>query len=276
MRSEYWSNSKFADWLRGTMKLEAGTSEEWHVWKLQAEKNHPYRYWLAEEGLDILQSVVMYIPNKVYAIKYAFANRFISRTHTLTSNLKRWKWHELDTRILHCLFDELVNFVEVELAAANFRFDEDARDKHKVPFWGSGWFRTRTYRNAAAGREYLDWARKLVFDETWGVGPEDENYGKLTPQAKSTQEVLELYLWWTLGRPLRKDPYDESGWSAYCDKRREKSGNLVWVDWNEHSLEEKEESKRLLDKLNEIEMKYEEEDEAMLIRLIKVRKYLWT
>lgn len=271
----YWSNTKFADWLRGTMKPQAETSEGWEKWRIQAEMKYPYRYWLAEEGLDTIQKVVTFIPDKIYDCKYAFINRFVTKSHTLTSNLKRWKWHEMDERVLHCLFDELVNFVEVELAAANFRFDEEARNKYKVPFWSTGWFRTRTYRNAAAGIEYLNWARNLKVDETWGVTPEDENYGNPTPQATGAQEVLELYMWWTLGRPLRKDPYDESGWTAHCSEMRE-GDNYFWRSWEKRSEEEREQSEKLLEKLRELEQKHEEEDEAMLIRLIKVRKYLWT
>lgn len=272
----YWSCSKFADWLRGTMKPKAASSEEWHEWRIEAEKKYPYRYWLAEEGLDIIQKIITFIPDKIYDLKYAFANRFVTKTHTLTSNLERWKWHEMDERILHCLFDELVNFVEIELAAANFRFDEEARKKHKVPFWGSGWFRTRTYRNPAAGREYLDWARNLKMDETWGLQPGDENYGETTVQARGAQEVLELYLWWTLGRPLRKDPYEVSGWSEYCSRSRSSDDNAVWISWDKRSDKDREEGEVLLEKLRELEAKYEAEDEAMMIRLIKVRQYLWT
>lgn len=276
MRSRYWSCSKFADWLRGTMKPKAETSEGWEKWSIEAETKYPYRYWLAEEGLDILQKIVFFVPDQIHNVKYAFANRFITKSHTLTSNLKRWTWHEMDERILHCLFDELVNFVEVELAAANFRFDEEARKKYKAPFWSFGWFRTRTYRNAEAGVDYLNWARNLKVDETWGVNPGEENYGVATSQAQGAQEVLELYMWWTLGRPLRKDPYDESGWSAHCAERRELSGNLFHTDWEERTPEEKEKVTQLLDKLRELEAKHDAEDEAMLIRLIKVRKYLWT
>lgn len=272
----YWSNSKFADWLRGTMKPKAETIEDWEKWRIEAETKYPYRYWLAEEGLDTLQKIVCFIPDKIYSIKYAFANRFVTRTHTLTSTLPRWKWHELDTRILHCMFDELVNFVEVELAAANFRFDEEAQKRFKTPFWAIGWFRTRTYRNNIAGREYLDWARNLKMDETWGVAPKDENYGKPTPQALGAQEVFELYIWWVLGRPLRKDPYEESGWTEYCSRRRSENDNLVWNSWEKRTDEDKAEGERILNKLHELEEKYEAEDEAMLIRLIKVRKYLWT
>ena len=152
MRNKYWTCSKFADWLRGTMKPESETIEGWDSWRIEAEKKHPYRFWLAEEGLDAIQNVVMFIPNKLYDIKYNLLNRFVTRTHTLTSNLKRGQWHELDERILHSLFDELVNFVEVELAASNFRWDEETRKKYRVPFWGIGWFRTRTYRNVEAAR----------------------------------------------------------------------------------------------------------------------------
>ena len=272
----YWSCTKFADWLRGTMKPKAETGEGWEAWRVEAEMKYPYRYWLAEEGLDHIQSIIMYIPDKLYSLKYAFVNRFVTKTHTLTSNLKRWQWHEMDERILHCLFDELVNHVEVELAASNFRFDKEAREKFKAPFWSFGWFRTRTYRNAEAGLDYLHWARKLRVDETWGVNPGEENYGNLTQQALGAQEVLELYMWWTLGRPLRKDPYDASGWTKYCEERREVSGNLVWADWNNLTPEQKEKSNAIMQTLHDIEKQYEDEDEVMLIRLIKVRKYLWT
>jgi len=271
MRKTYWSCTKFADWLRGTKKLSAGTSEEWDKWNRNAKAKNSIRYWLAEEALDKIQNVVYFIPDTIYSIKYAWTNRFVTKTHTLTSNLPRWKWHELDTRILHCMFDELVNYVEIELAAANFRFDTEAREGYKLPFWAIGWFRTRTYRSAKAGREYLDWARNLKIDESWGVKPGDENYGEPTPQSKAAQETLELYMWWTLGRPLRKDPYEESGWSAYCERRRQEGNGFFNLN-----DDNKEQSTRILEILNELEKQHEEEDEAMLIRLIKVRKHLWT
>jgi len=276
MRNNYWTCSKFADWLRGTMKPESETIEGWDSWRIEAEKKHPYRFWLAEEGLDAIQNVVMFIPNKLYDIKYNLLNRFVTRTHTLTSNLKRGQWHELDERILHSLFDELVNFVEVELAASNFRWDEETRKKYRVPFWGIGWFRTRTYRNVEAAREYLDWARKLTRNEEWGVYPGQEGYSDLTDQAIHAQEILELYLWWTIGRPLRKDPYEESGWNAYCDRNRSSDDNMVWKAWNKRTPEDIAEGEVCRKKLHELEERYEQEDENMMIRLIKIRRSLWT
>jgi hypothetical protein len=273
MRSKYWSCSKFADWIRGMGKPPAETSEGWAKWRVECESKHPIRYWIAEEGLDNLQNALMFIPDKIYSVKYALVNRFVTRTHTLSSNLKKYRWHEYDTRMLHCLFDELVNFVEVELAAANFRFDEEARKKYKVPLWGTGWFRTRTYRNKEAGLDYLAWASNLKNDESWGLEPGDEGYGEPTYQAKGAQETLILYKWWTEQRPARPDPYDISGWSEWCERRREDSLLIFAEDKTE---EEREETVRRLDRLREIETQYETEDEEMLIRLVKIRKYLWT
>jgi hypothetical protein len=180
----------------------------------------------------------------------------------------------MDTRILHCLFDELVNYVEVELAAANFRFDEEARKKHKVPFWGTGWFRTRTYRNREAGLDYLNWAINLRRDENWGLQPGDEGYGEVTDQAKSAAEVLELYTWWTDVFPKRVDPYIASGWSVLCERRRARGGLFLSSDGN--TPEEKQETEQCLEFLRKIEQDYADEEEQMLLRLIKVRKYLWT
>ena len=51
----YWTCSKFADWLRGTAKPTAETSEGWRSWEKKARDTHPVRYWLADEGLDYLQ-----------------------------------------------------------------------------------------------------------------------------------------------------------------------------------------------------------------------------
>ena len=49
-----------------------------------------------------------------------------------------------------------------------------------------------------------------------------------------------------------------------------------FFDMEDKSPEEAEQCRTALDKSQEIERAYEEEDEAMMIRLIKVRQSLWT
>jgi hypothetical protein len=275
MRSRYWSCSKFADWLRGTDKISAGTSQEWNDWDNTAKSSYPIRYWLAEEGLDKLQDFIMWPTDKLYSVKYWINNRFVTKTHTLTSNLKKGQWHELDTRIMHCLFDELVNHVEIEIAASNFRWSEEAREKYKTPFWAIGWFRWRTYRNVEAAMDYLDWASNLRWQEN-EVGADDPCCGKLTHQALGAIEIKDLYLWWKNVYPNRPDPHDASGWSEFCERRRENKEGSIFRWLEDKTPEEAEESRQILDRCHEIEDQYEKEDTEMLIRLIKVRQRLWT
>jgi hypothetical protein len=173
------------------------------------------------------------------------------------------------------LFDELVNHVEIELAASNFRWNEEAREKYNTPFWAIGWFRWRTYRNVEAAMDYLDWASNLQWSEE-EVGDDDPSLGKLTYQAEGAIEIKELYLWWKNVYSKRPDPHDASGWTEFCDRCRKGKvgGVLSWSD--DKTDEEAEESRRILDLCHEIEEQYEKEDTEMLIRLIKVRQRLWT
>jgi len=277
----YWTCSKFADWVRGTAKLSAGTADEWDDWRTTAKMKHNFRYWLAEEGLDYIQNVVYFIPDKLHAIKYYINNRWVTRTHALTAHprdIKPGQWQDVGNRFLPCLFNELVDFVEVELAWWHIAWaDKAERLKYKAPFWATGWFRWRTWRCPQAGLDNLEWQRNLRWKQD-EVGEDSPNLGELTPQAKNAQEILDLYTWWTQTYRNRPDPMDASGWSAYCDAKRAEVGNdsvmSFMKETNNKQLRKQGDKAHKL--LRKIEQQYEKEDEAMLIRLIKVRHALWT
>jgi hypothetical protein len=276
-RSRYWSCTKVADKIRGTAKPTAETGKGWDLWNKEAKAKHPIRYWIAEEALDAVQKYIYYIPDKLYEIKYYINNRFVSRTHSLTaqpSHIRPGTWRDMGDRILPCLFDELVEFVQVELAWKHIAWDEEARKKYKVPFWGFGWFRWRTWRSEQAGLDHLAWEMSLVNDGSWGTEEDDPDYGKPTFQAQKAKEILELYRWWTEVYPNRPDPHDASGWTAICDRRR-KSGKH-FLDMENNTPEEEAETRTVLDLCHKIEEDYHSEDEQMLIRLIKIRRSLWT
>ena len=276
----YWTCSKFADWVRGTAKLEMGTSEEWDEWRTTAKMRHNFRFWLAEEGLDYLQDFVTWPIRKIYDAKYYINNRWVTRTHALTAHprdIKPGSWCDVGYRFLPCLFNELVDFVEVELAWWQIAWaDSKAKAKYNAPFWASGWFRWRTWRCPQAGLDNLDWQRKLTWDEDYaGMDIPEDKKGKPTPQAVKAQEILDLYNWWTQTYRNRPDPHDVSGWSAYCDaSRAANGGSLGWTTDKTPELAKM--SKVAMKKLHKIEADYEKEDEAMMIRLIKVRHGLWT
>jgi len=276
--STYWSCTPFADWIRGTKKLSAGTAEEWDEWTTMAQMKHNFRYWLAEEGLSHLQDFITWPIRKLHDIKYYINNRYITRTHALTAHprdIKPGQWQDVGNRFLPCLFNELVDYVEVELAWWHIAWDEEARKQFKAPWWSFGWFRWRTWRSPEAGLANLEWQRQLRWNAN-ELGEDSPDVGKPTHQAINAQEILELYTWWTTVYPNRPEPHDASGWSDYCEKSRlANGGKLSWGGQDKDPA-----LKKMGDKsiklLHKIEKQYEDEDEKMMIRLIKIRNSLWT
>jgi hypothetical protein len=275
MRNHYWTTGKFADWLRGTPSPTALTHLGWKKWRQEAKAAHPVRYWLADDGLDYLQRFFFYIPDKLYALKYYINNRWVTRTHALTaspSDIPRGQWCDVGNRFLPCLFNELRDFVEVELAWWHIAWDSnDEREKYNAPFWATGWFRWRTWRCRQAGLDNLAWQMNLTND--W-LDDDHPDRHKPSYQAIKAQEILELYRWWTEVYPNRPDPHDAGGWSAYCEQRR--SSGADFFDFEDRTEQELEQSRRALDATQAIEDKYNQEDEEMMIRLIKIRQSLWT
>jgi len=278
--TNYWSCTPFADWLRGTKKLSAGTSEEWDDWTTAAQMKHNFRYWLAEEALGHIQDFVTWPIRKIYDIKYYINNRWVSRTHSLTAHprdIKPGQWQDVGNRFLPCLFNELVDFVEIESAWSHIAWgSKEDRAKYNPPFWASGWWRWRTWRCPQAGIDHLDWAMTLTFGNDMGVEEDSENFGKPTGQALRARELKELYIWWTVTYRNRPDAMDASGWSAHCDAMRVKYPGSFFSSLNSKDPEDRKASDKAHKLMSKIEAQYEKEDEAMMIRLIKARDSLWT
>lgn len=272
----YWTCSRFADWLRGTPKLNSGTSEEWSTWKKTAKLTHPFRYWLAEEALGDLDDVWNYIPSKISSVRYYIDNRFLTKTHVLSSSLSKGQWHEFEERVLYSMFDTFVDFIEIETAWSHCMWNSEAQKKYNMPWWRGQWYTRwfRRWRCAEAGVAHLEWEMTLKYNDEW-TKKTDPLYDKPTPQAEAAKEKWALYYWWKYVRPQRADVYDYSGWSAYCDER-EKANPDGWVFENNKSKKDKKRTKELLEAMRKLEEQYDAEDEEMLIRLIKLRKSLWT
>lgn len=256
-RINYWSCSKFANWIRGSKKPGALTLEEWEDWREKQEKTNSIRYYIADKLLNKIQNVLYFPKDLFYSIKSYLINRFVNKTHYLKTGFKPGYFYEIDEKILHALFNELVDFVEIELAWMQIIFNDDDK-KYKIP-----WFRKiRRWRCQEAGLDNLKWASGLRFTKDCGLMEDDPKIGLLTPQAESAKQIFEIYNWWKNIRPNRPDPLELSGWGSVCSKKR----NQV----SEH------ERYACLKDYEKIEQDYENEDEEMLIKLIKLRKHLWT
>ena len=274
MRNHYWTTSKFADWLRGTVSPVALTHSDWKIWRKTAREAHPVRYWLADDGLNYLQKFFYYIPDKLYDLKYYINNRWVTHTNALRAHprdIVPGSWMDLGDRFLPCLFNELVDFVEVELAWWHIAWSEIDQAKYKAPWYASGWFRWRTWRCPQAGLDNLAW--QMTCDNKDYTTEDDPNYGALTQQAYNAMEIAALYKWWTEERPNRPDPYEVSGWNAYIDSKYKNGKDTFFDDLDSGKVRD---TSSMHEMMNEIDTKYAQEDEEMLIRLIKVRHALWT
>lgn len=236
-RFNYWSCSKFADLIRGEKKPFALSWEDWEKWRAENKQKHPFRYWASEEVLDFLQDVVNFPLDVYHTIDIYIHNRYISKIHYLRTGLTPGKYYDLDWRILNGLFNELVIYVESELAH-DMRASYPERNYKFV-----------NGRCKLAGLDHLNWASQLKLNEDYGFDPDHEDYGKPTTQAIAAKKVYELYNWW-LNRDNRVDPY-----TLYT---KEKDGQYYYR------------------KIDEMENAYEEEDTEKLIELIKIRNSLWT
>ena len=276
--THYWSCSPFADWIRGTKKLSVGTGEEWDDWNTAAQMKHNFRYWLAEEALGHIQDFVTWPVRTLYDIKYYINNRWVSRTHSLTAHsrdIKPGQWQDVGNRFLPCLFNELVDFVEIETAWSQIAWgNKEARAKYNPPFYATGWFRWRVWRSPQAGLDHLDWAMTLTNVE-W-LAEDKKSEAKPTSQAISAKEIKELYTWWTTVYRNRPDPHDASGWSEHCDAMRVKYPGSFFSSLNDKNSEDKKASDKAIKLLQKIESAYEKEDTEMMIRVIKIRDSLWT
>ena len=265
--------------MRGTVKPGAATSEAWDEWYRTAEEAYPIRYWIVEEGLGKVQDFVTWPRRKVRDVKTYLTNRYVSKIHALTSTLERGKYYEYERRLLHCVFDSLVDYVEIEEAWMQVGWgDKDVGSKYKSTcrFWWQEW------RCPEAGVDRLEWAAGLVLDKNMGVEEGTANYGKSTSQAQTAQEILELYKWWKFERPARPDPWVASGWAAFNNTRSATIGPDLNTKAKRRAArskrtpEDRKESSRLYTLMSKIEVKYDKEDDQMLIRLIKIRKGMWT
>ena len=268
-RLHHWSYSKFADFIRGTPTPRMGlTSKGQRIWNQKAKNSHPIRFWIANTGLRKLQNFVSWPMDTLGDLNNYIVNRFVYHTHALVAhrtNITPGQYVEPGDRVLYCLFDMLVDYVEIELAQYTCAYDATAREQFNPPWSVFGF---RKWRCPEAGLHHLDWEISLLDDF-----PESDNYGQPSHQSINASEIKELYLWYTTIFKNRPDPDDASGWTAYCEIKYKNGGDFKFDDINE---DDRRQSSKIIAESMRIEEDYERENTEMLTRLIKVRMYLST
>lgn len=276
MRRHY-SSSAFIKWLRNKLDINKPYALPWggfEKWEAELKAQRPIAYFFTEVLPEWFEKPAEWLIDPIHEGTYYIRNRFVTQTHVLRTGLEKGKWHELERRMLHGMFNELVDFVEIDQAWHHVVWDNEAKQKYKTPWWrSSSIFRFGEWRNADAGLDYLKWC--MTLDD-----PEKDEHEQCISQAVGARETLVLYSWWKdvyLQRP--EDAYNAVGVTEFSERMKEKYGDeATWPGLQKSplTLDERAEQTKLYDSARTLEEDWVKEEEAMMIRLIKHRQSLWT
>ena len=254
----YWYNDLTDKWTKYLYpdKPIAASGKEWHEYE-KKQKETPVRYWFAETLPEIIEHVFWPF-EKFHDLKYWIYYRFMPRHqyNKIETKLEPG-YYDVDTRMLHGMFEMLVDFIEVEKAWMHVISDEKPLTRR------TSW----NFRDPKAGLAHLDW--EISLGDT-SLPIEEQN----PSQAFHAAESKELYNWWKNIRPNRPDPYESDAWDEYM-KKIDKDEYFM-QSHDEATPEDDKKSKEMFNKTRNLEVLYNQEDEDMLIRLIKIRQGLWT
>lgn len=276
--SRHYSSSNIISWLRKKLKVNKPYALPWGgwaIWEAEFKASRPFAHFFTETLPDWCEYPAKWSIDPIYSVSYYLRNRFITQTHVMHTGLGKGKWHEFESRALHGLFNELVDFIEIEQAWHHLAWNSGDRKKYAVPWWRTQWYtRWGEWRCAESGIDYLKWCMTLDDPD---MPANDRNPG----QATSARETLALYMWWKevyLKRP--EDSYDAVGYTAFNAEMSEKYGEDEWLSIGTRtSLLTADEVKRreeLRDLAHLQEEAWNKEEEEMMIRLVKHRQHLWT
>lgn len=233
-------------WLRWFLFKEpsAASGEWWDKRHEMLSRRAPLRYFLQNDLPHLLRMQGRKAKDAIWWFRY----RTTDRHHVVPTGLKPG-FHEVENRMLYANFSLLVEYVEVGLASKNY----DCADKDPK----------------VRGLQYLDWEIKETQCSQ--------------EQRDTAQAVRMLYLWWTVERPQRLEPWAAPeiwGEPKSNDDPPEKFSLFgLRSARRRFSLGNRKRSRIVKEAAGTAaatEAFYAHQDTGMLLKLVELRSSLWT
>lgn len=238
------------------------TAEEWDDWDTNVRKNYPIRYFLTE----ILPIEFRVFKRRIDDIKWWMLYRTTHRYHVVRTGL-RPGYYDCDNTILNINFNILTSYVEIETASKSISMSySDRKTLYPMPWYWLDNHRKRTKLHPEAGLANLKWEMKLP--------PEESPLA----QVNVATEIWILYHWWRHVRPNRPDSHEISGLDDWYKQHKPRiGGKSVMYHLSDKGIDPEEIAIRykLFEIAREIEERYNQEDDDMLCRLMRIRRGLW-
>jgi hypothetical protein len=281
--SRHWTSSDLVSFIRnkvfGLYKPVALQWGEWEKWENETRRKRPIAYFVTE----VLPKWLEVIPNHTITYYEEFNTYWTNRngnTHCLPSRLKVGEYHSMENRILHSLFDSFVDFIEIDTAQHCIAWNEKkSLDKYKVPWryrieslsWLFG-----VYRCPQAGIDRLKYEMGFGNEDAPSLAPVDPITSEMA------REQMAIYTWWKEIRPSRGEVWPISGLEAFWDEMETKhkmseDTKYSWITARKNfTPAEKKKYDACANKKDMLEQQWDDEDDLMIARLMKIRRKLWT
>lgn len=250
----------FLEWLEKKCypdKPLFASAETWSEWH-EFERTKPICNFCVNTVPDFIKYKII---KRINNVKYWFLYRFFNehKYQLIDTGLKPG-YYDVDTRMFHGIFNLMKEFCEHEQPYHDWCWLDEPKEKFKP--------------GKEAALKSFAWQKDLVYTEDEIFRDEYKHLiGQPTPQALNATELEKIYLWWVDIFHNRKDPYEVFKDEYFSNLVKEKNTMKAFC---ERPPEEQEKYNEISKKRDELEKQYADEDEEMLLRLIKIRKSLWT
>lgn len=258
MRYSYWSNSKFADWLRTKLGLPeqpcSATAEAWEEFHIKEKVANAFGVKIID-SLDSVQSVVYFIPD-MFSRMINFVGNVKHGSHILKTRVKFGQYSDLTNKISDALMLSIIEFIEnecfhssicwysespIEWPESVIRYKESGRISRLL-----GLCKVSDITRAAMGLGYI----KYQIDNS----SDPQHY----------YDIIDAYRF-AKYRYLTFDASKESGYDDYSSRNPTKS--FMKIDEVDRSF---------FDAMDILENEFDENVTKHCAAIIKHRKFLWT